>query len=164
MLYITSDGTCLYCVCEWGVLSEGPRLQAITPANLPHMAQSCLTARPPCCMWFLIPFIISGKWNYLCVYSFVLYLCVVAMCVVKTWLPVQVRCSSTCRSSVFCMLLVNLMSVWKHIFTPVVSIELTAYLHNIGLILWQTLCKSLSCLQRPTLLIISTENSSFVTV
>lgn len=35
-----------------GVLSEGPRLQAITPANLPLMAQSCLTARPPCCMRF----------------------------------------------------------------------------------------------------------------
>lgn len=77
----------LWVVGGASVLSEGPldqrpahcRLQAITPANLPHMAQSWLTARPPCYMWFPIPFIISGKWNYLCAYSFVLYL-YVALC------------------------------------------------------------------------------------
>ena len=105
------------CMCLWVDGSEWMASASQTGvqcclANLPHVARSYLTARPPCCMWILTQFIISGKWNYLCIYSFVWYLSVVASRVSALTVAVQLR-ELHFTLFVFCMLLVNLKETFR---------------------------------------------------
>lgn len=60
-----------------------PELKRVqgAPANLLHMARSYFPTRPPCGVWFLIHFIVSGKCNYLSIYLLVLYVkCCCSVC------------------------------------------------------------------------------------
>lgn len=76
LLCITSDETCWYCMCLW---AEGSEWRASGSERTSH---SC---NPSTSYLLYVVFdtinFISGIWNYLCIYSFVLYLYVVALCV-----------------------------------------------------------------------------------
>lgn len=140
---ITSDETCLYCMHLWvegewmtsgsekgSVLLRGNHL--CKPPTLGTVLSDCQATLLDCTC-FLIQLIISGKWNYLCIYSFVVYLYVVALCILAPdspfhWtfrshmcfshVPVHVMTEWSRKCYLRC---ISDSCIWNWLFIPVVN-------------------------------------------